>query len=62
MTAEKRFHPFAALHILRKTILVYLLPLVQVLFGRNWDALRAALLQALALFAQIGRASCRERV
>ena len=51
MTAEKRFHPFAALHILRKTILVYLLPLVQVLFGRNWDALRAALLQALALFA-----------
>ena len=51
MTAEKRFHPFAALHILRKTILVYLLPLVQVLFGRNWEALRAALLQALVLFA-----------
>ena len=29
---EKRFHPFAVLHLLRKTILVYLLPLVQVLF------------------------------
>ena len=27
---EKRFHPFAVLHLLRKTILVYLLPLVQV--------------------------------
>lgn len=48
---EKRFHPFAALHILRKTILVYLLPLIQVLFARNWEALRAALVQDLFLFA-----------
>ena len=48
---EKRFHPFAALHILRKTILLYLLPLVQVLFARNWAALQAALRQDLALFA-----------
>ena len=24
---EKRFHPFAVLHLLRKTILLYLLPL-----------------------------------
>lgn len=42
---EKRFHPFAVLHLLRKTILVYLLPLVQVLFARNWAALWAALAQ-----------------
>ena len=34
---EKRFHPFAVLHLLRKTILVYLLPLVQVLFARLID-------------------------
>ena len=40
---EKRFHPFAVLHLLRKTILVYLLPLVQVLFARNWAALWAVL-------------------
>ena len=42
---EKRFHPFAVLHLLRKTILVYLLPLVQVLFARNRAALWAALAQ-----------------
>ena len=47
---EKRFHPFAVLHLLRKTILVYLLPLVQVLFARNWAALWAALVQDLVLF------------
>ena len=45
MNREKHFHPLAALHLLRKTLLVYLLPLVQVLFDRNWDALRAALRQ-----------------
>ena len=49
MSREKRFHPLAALHLLRKTLLVYLLPLVQVLFDRNWDALRAALRQELVL-------------
>ena len=38
MNREKHFHPLAALHLLRKTLLVYLLPLVQVLFDRNWDA------------------------
>ena len=48
---EKRFHPFAALHLLRKTILLYLIPLVQVLFARNWAALRAALVQDALLFA-----------
>ena len=49
MSREKHFHPLAALHLLRKTLLVYLLPLVQVLFDRNWDALRAALRQDLVL-------------
>lgn len=49
MSREKHFHPLAALHLLRKTLLVYLLPLVQVLFDRNWDALRAALRQELVL-------------
>lgn len=48
---EKRFHPFAVLHLLRKTILVYLLPLLQVFFARNWAALRTALLQDAVLFA-----------
>ena len=49
MNREKHFHPLAALHLLRKTLLVYLLPLVQVLFDRNWEALRAALRQELVL-------------
>lgn len=40
---ERGFHPFAVLHFLRKTILLYLLPLLQVLFARNWAALRTAL-------------------
>ena len=74
---ERGFHPFAVLHFLRKTILLYLLPLLQVLFARNWAALRTALVQGAALLTvlaavsaavlhagrwQIGRASCRERV
>lgn len=53
MNREKHFHPLAALHLLRKTLLVYLLPLVQVLFTRNWDALRAALRQELVLLVFI---------
>ena len=53
MNREKHFHPLAALHLLRKTLLVYLLPLVQVLFDRNWDALRAALRQDLVLLVFI---------
>lgn len=53
MNREKHFHPLAALHLLRKTLLVYLLPLVQVLFDRNWDALRAALRQELVLLVLI---------
>ena len=55
---EKRFHPFAVLHLLRKTILVYLLPLVQVLFARNWAALWAALVQDLVLFALLSAGRC----
>lgn len=54
MTAEKHFHPLAALHLLRKTVLVYLVPLVQVLLERNWAALQAALRQELVLFLLLG--------
>ena len=53
MNREKHFHPLAALHLLRKTLLVYLLPLVQVLFDRNWDALHAALRQDFVLLVFI---------
>ena len=49
-TAERGFHPFAVLHVLRKTILLYLIPLVQVLFERNWQALWTALVQDAVLF------------
>ena len=49
-TAERGFHPFAVLHMLRKTILLYLIPLVQVLFERNWEALWTALVQDAVLF------------
>lgn len=47
---EKRLHPFAALRVLRKTRVLYLVPLVNVLFERNWEALWAALKQDLFLF------------
>ncbi len=47
---EKRLHPFAALRVLRKTLVLYLVPLVNVLFERNWTALRAALRQDAVLF------------
>ena len=53
---ERGFHPFAVLHFLRKTILLYLLPLLQVLFARNWAALWAALVQDLVLFALLSAA------
>ena len=42
---ERRLHPFTVLRFLRKTLVVYLLPLVQVLFERNWTALHTALRQ-----------------
>lgn len=54
MTTEKHFHPLAALHLFRKTLLVYLLPLVKVLFARNWAAFEAALRQELVLFLGVG--------
>ena len=54
---ERSFHPFAVLHFLRKTILLYLLPLLQVLFARNWAALRTALVQGAALLAVIAAVS-----
>ena len=47
---EHRLHPFAALRVLRKTLVLYLVPLLRVLFERNWTALRAALRQDLILF------------
>lgn len=47
---EKHLHPFAALQIFRKTLALYLVPLVNVLFERNWEALRAALRQDIVLF------------
>ena len=50
---ERSFHPFAVLHFLRKTILLYLLPLLQVLFARNWAALRTALVQGAVLLAAV---------
>ena len=50
-TEEKRFHPFAALRFLRKTLAVYLIPLVNVLFERNWPAFWTALRQDAILFA-----------
>ena len=49
-TEEKHFHPFAALRFLRKTLAVYLIPLVNVLFERNWTALHTALRQDALLF------------
>ena len=47
---EHRLHPFAALRVLRKTLVLYLVPLLRVLFERNWAALQAALRQDLILF------------
>ena len=45
------YHPAAALHFLRRTLAVYLVPLVQVAFERNWAALFTALRQDAAIFA-----------
>ena len=50
MTREKHFHPFAALRFLRKTLAVYLIPLVNVLLERNWAAFWLALRQDTVLF------------
>ncbi len=50
MREEKRFHPLMALRFLRKTLAVYLLPLINVLFARNWAALWTALQQDVVIF------------
>ena len=50
-TEEKHFHPFTALRFLRKTLAVYLVPLIHVLFERNWPAFWTALWQDVVLFA-----------
>ena len=49
-TGRRRYHPFFALRFMRRTLLLYLVPLVQVLFAREWQALQTALAQDLALF------------
>lgn len=54
---EKHLHPVAVLHVLRKTLLVYLLPLVRLLFARDWAALVSILWQELALFGVLSAAS-----
>lgn len=43
--------------IFRKTLVLYLVPLVNVLFERNWEALRAALRQDIVLFLLVCGAS-----
>ena len=50
-TEEKHFHPFTALRFLRKTLAVYLIPLVNVLFERNGPAFWTALRQDVILLA-----------
>ena len=50
MTGRRRYHPFFALRFMRRTLLLYLVPLVQVLFERDWAALSTALAQDAALF------------
>lgn len=47
---ERQFHPFMALRFLRRTLAVYLLPLINVLFERNWEALWTALRQDVVIF------------
>ena len=46
-----RYHPILILRSLRKTLALYLLPLIRVLFERDWPAVQMALRQDLALFA-----------
>lgn len=62
---ERRLHPFTVLRFLRKTLVVYLLPLVQVLFERNWTALYTALRQDALLFpftlrSELGHPACEQ--
>ena len=47
---EKHLYPVVSLQIFRKTLVRYLLPLFNVLFELNLEALRAALRQDIVLF------------
>ncbi len=49
MNKHKHFHWSYVLRFIRKTLVVYLLPLVQVAFRREWSVLFTALWQDLAL-------------
>ncbi|MGN0706741.1 MAG: PH domain-containing protein [Faecalibacterium sp.] len=53
MSRSGRYHPILMLRYLRKTLALYLLPLIRVLFERDWPAVRTALMQDLALFAAL---------
>ncbi len=57
MTGRRRYHPFFALRFMRRTLLLYLVPLVQVLFRRDWAALSTALAQDLVLFCLLAAVS-----
>lgn len=57
MTEERRLHPLAALRFMRKTLAVYLIPLIHVLYARNWPAFWQALRQDAVLFALLCAAS-----
>ena len=57
MTGRRRYHPFFALRFMRRTLLLYLVPLVQVLFQRDWAALTTALVQDAALFCLLAAVS-----
>ena len=57
MTGRRRYHPFFALRFMRRTLLLYLVPLVQVLFERDWQALSTALAQDAALFCLLAAVS-----
>lgn len=57
MNKLHHFHWSYSLRFIRKTLVVCLLPLVQVAFRREWSALFTALWQDLALFCVIALAS-----
>lgn len=57
MNKHRHFHWSYCLRFIRKTLVVYLLPLVQVAFQREWEALFTVLWQDLALFCLIALAS-----
>ena len=56
-TGRRRYHPYFALRFMRRTLLLYLVPLVQVLFERDWAALSTALAQDAVLFCLLAAVS-----